>query len=291
MPDTDIQQRFLFEHSDVRGDFIRLGASYQAACGRYDYPAAVAQQLGQALVASTLLSATIKYSGSLVLQIQSSGPINMLVAQCNHKRHIRGLARWQAEVPQGGLAQLYGQGRMVITIDNERNDERYQGIVGLDGTSLATAIESYFKQSEQLETRLWLAADAERAAGLLLQRLPGNQSSDSDLWRRVEMLTATVTEREMLALPTDELLHRLFHEEDIRLFEPEPVSFRCSCSREKIATMLKGLGREEAETILQEQGAIEVGCDFCNHHYQFDKIDVEEIFASPLQPPVSETRH
>ena len=291
MSDADTQQRFLFEHSDVRGDFIRLGASYQAVRERYSYPEAVARQLGQALVASTLLSATIKYSGSLVMQIQSNGPINMLVAQCNHKRHIRGLARWQRDIPAGDLAQIYGQGRMVITIDNERNDERYQGIVGLDGKVLADAIEGYFKQSEQLETRLWLAADEHQAVGMLLQRLPDSRSNDSDLWHRVEMLGATVTEKELLGLPAQELLHRLFHEEDVRLFEPEPISFRCSCSREKISTMLKGLGNKEAQLILKEQGVIEVGCDFCNQHYTFDNVDVEEIFSTELHTPTSETRH
>ncbi len=292
MPDTDIQQRFLFENGHVRGDFVRLEASYHAVRERYNYPEEVGQQLGQALVASTLLSATIKYSGALVMQIQSNGPINMLVAQCNHKRHIRGLARWQRAVPQDAdLTQTYGQGRMVITIDNDHNDERYQGIVSLDGCALADAIESYFRQSEQLETRLWLAADEHQAVGMLLQRLPDTQSKDDDLWHRIETLGATLTEQELLHLSTQEILHRLFHEENIRLFDPEPVSFRCSCSREKIITVLRGLGSEEAHAILATRGTIEVGCDFCNHHYSFDKIDAEAIFATQTQTPTPSTRH
>ncbi len=288
MKDADTLQRFLFENSNIRGTFIHLQASYLAARDRFEYPDAVAQQLGQTLAASTLLGSTIKFNGALIVQIQSDGPINMLVAQCDDQRHIRGLARWQREIEGNSLQDIYGHGRITITINNDKNDERYQGVVGLEGATLSAAIERYFSQSEQLKTRLWLYADQQQAVGLLLQQLPG-EAADKDFWHHIEILGDTITRGELLQLSTQEILHRLFYEEDIRLFEPEPVSFRCSCSREKIVTMLRGLGLEESRSIIEEQGKIEVGCEFCNQQYTFDRIDTEEIFASHVTPPTPET--
>lgn len=290
MRDGDTLQRFLFEHSNVRGVFIHLNASYAAVSERYDYPLIVRKQLGEALAASALLGATIKFGGSLIMQLQTSGPIQMLVAQCNNERHIRGLARWQDDGLSAGTANPFGTGRMVITIDSATSEERYQGIVGIEGGHLNQAIETYFAQSEQLQTRLWLAADEQQAVGMLLQHLPG-VDPDPDLWERIEALGATLTPGEMLSLPTREILRRLFHEEDVRLFDSEPVSFRCSCSREKIVTMLRALGSDEAHDILKEQGKISVDCDFCNQHYEFDSVDVEEMFASTTPPPGSSSTH
>ncbi len=284
MKDADTLQRFLFENNNIRGTFIHLQASYQAARDRYQYPETVAQQLGQALAASTLLGSTIKFSGSLILQIQSDGPLNMLVAQCDEERHIRGLARWQSEVDGDSLGDIYGQGRVTITINNDNNNERYQGIVGLEGATMSAAIERYFSQSEQLNTRLWLSADHQQAVGLLLQQLPG-ETTDEGYWQHIETLGETITREELLQLSSKEILHRLFHEEDIRLFEPEPVSFRCGCSREKIVTMLRGLGLTESRSIIEERGVIEIGCEFCNQMYHFDSVDTETIFASHITPP------
>ncbi len=290
MHDGDTLQRFLFEDSHVRGLFVHLNASYTAVSDRYNYPAIVQQQLGEALAASTLLGATIKFGGSLIMQLQSSGPIQLLVAQCNNERHIRGLARWQDEELSADMANPFGQGRLVITLDSSASDERYQGIVGIEGGRLNQAIETYFTQSEQLQTRLWLAADGQQAVGMLLQHMPGSEP-DPDLWDRIEALGATLTPNEMLTLPTQTILHRLFHEEDLRLFDAEPVSFRCSCSRDKIATVLRTLGSTEAQEILNEQGKISVDCDFCNQHYHFDSIDVEQIFATSAPPPGSDSSH
>jgi len=289
MKDADTLQRFLFESSNVRGTFIHLQSSYLAALSRYEYPDTVAQQLGQALVANTLLGSTIKFEGSLIIQVQSDGPLHMLVTQCDGQRHIRGLARWQREIDGSTLAEIYGQGRITITINNDRHDERYQGIVGLEGATLSDAIESYFKQSEQLKTRLWLHADHQQAVGLLLQQLPG-EAADQEFWHHIETLGQTITRGELLQLGSKEILHRLFHGEDIRLFDPEPVSFRCSCSREKIVTMLRGIGYDESRAIIEEQGMIEVGCEFCNQQYTFDRIDTEEIFASHITPAIPDTR-
>lgn len=290
MSDADTLQRFIFENSNVRGDFVHLRASYQAIRERASYPDLIAEQLGQALAASALLSATIKFGGSLIMQIQSAGPLNLLVAQCSHDRHVRGIAHWNGEVREGPLAAIYGDGRLIITVDTAHNDERYQGIVELNGDTLAAALETYFAQSAQLDTRLWLVADQQQAVGMLLQRLPG-PSTDDDLWPRVEALGATLTVEEMLQLPTREILRRLFHEEDVRLFDAEPVSFRCSCSRDKIVNMLRALGPDEANAILAEQGKISVTCEFCNAEHQFDAVDVKEVFASEVPPPESSSRH
>ena len=285
---SDTLQRFLFEDHQVRGEFVRLGASYEAAQGKIEYPEAVAIQLGQALAASVLLGATIKFEGAMIVQVQSAGPVKMLVAQCTDQRHIRGLARWEGDVPQGSLKETFGEGSVAITINANKQQDRYQGVVSLDGEKLADAFENYFKQSEQLATRLYLFADQSQVVGLLLQRLP-EESTEDDLWNRVNILAETLTSDEMLTLSNEEILYRLFHEEDIRLFDEEPVSFRCTCSREKIEQMIFSLGQDEAQSILEEQGAISVGCEFCNHQYSFDQVDVGQIFSEEVVAPAPDS--
>jgi len=269
--------RFLFEDIGVRGEMVSLDASWQAALSMHDYPEVVAEQLGQALSASLLLSATLKFKGSLILQVQGDGPIKMMVAQSTDQQTVRGLAHWDDPVEPGDLQALFGGGRLVLTIKPD-NGQSYQGIVALEGDSLAAAIQSYFSQSEQLNTRLWFAVDGQRAVGLMMQELPAKHGEKVD-WERVELLAETITDRELLELPATEVIYRLFHEETVRLYDPEPVSFRCGCSREKLESSLITLGRNELLVILQEEGAIEVDCDFCNRHYHFDAIDVERLFV------------
>lgn len=287
MNTQDQLYRFVFESLDIRGEIVQMDASWKAVLERYAYPAAVAEQLGQAMAAVILLSATIKYDGSLILQSQGNGPLRTLVAQATRQRTVRGLARWEGELPEGNLATLYGVGQMMLTVVN-RNGERYQGIVGLEGENLAEALEGYFNNSEQLATRFWLVADGERAAGLFLQQLPSELDRQAE-WQRIGMLAETVTRDELLNLPVQTLLHRLFHEEQVRLFEPEPVAFRCSCSRERIADSLRAMGRVELLSILEEQGAIKVDCDFCNKHYRFDAIDTEQLFIDGVPIDTSDT--
>ncbi|QBQ55106.1 Hsp33 family molecular chaperone HslO [Nitrosococcus wardiae] len=289
MIDRDNLHRFLFEEIGIRGELVQLDASWQAVLTCHDYPSAVQFQLGQALAATVLLSATIKFKGSLILQAQSEGPLQTLVAQATHHRTVRGLARWNGEVPRGSLSEMYGPGRLVLTIQTEGTDP-YQGIVSLEGTNLAEALQTYFSYSEQLQTRLWLVADEQRAVGLFLQELPSQPGHETD-WERITLLANTVTAREMLSLPSTELLYRLFNGEQLRLFEPEPISFRCGCSRERIENTLVALGREEMEAILEEEGTVEVDCEFCNRHYSFDRVDVEQLFAEQVKTPVSSTRH
>lgn len=285
MNTPDRLYRFVFDELDIRGEFVQLDASWKAVQERYRYPAAVAEQLGQALAAVLLLSATIKYDGSLILQSQSSGPLRTLVAQATRQLTVRGLARWEGELPSGDLAAVYGSGQMMLSVLN-RGGDRYQGIVGLEGDNLAAALERYFSQSEQLASRFWLVADGERAAGLFLQQLPAERERQEEAWRRICLLAETVTREELLKLPAQTLLHRLFHEESLRLFDPQPVAFRCGCSRTRIADSLRALGRAELSSILEEQGAIEVDCDFCNRHYRFDAVDMEQLFLGgvPVEP-------
>lgn len=279
--EADTLQKFIFDNSNVRGDLLHLRASYQVARERYDYPDTIAAQLGQALAATTLLGSTIKFKGSLIMQIQAAGPINLLVAQVSHDRHIRGLARWtDTPTADASLAETYGQGQITITVAADRFEERYQGITALSGDTLADAIEAYFEQSEQIKTHMWLVADQQQVVGMLLQKLPG-EDPDPDLWQRVEMLGSTITAEEMLSLSSAEILQRLFHEEDVRLFDPEPVSFRCSCSRDKVGSMIRGLGLDEARDIIEQEGKVEVGCEFCNRQHVFDAVDVEALFATP----------
>jgi molecular chaperone Hsp33 len=279
----DQMHRFLFEGLGVRGELVRLGASWRAVRDNQDYPEQVAAQLGQGLVAVMLLSGTIKFKGSLILQVQSSGPLKVLVAQATDQRTLRGLARWQGEVPDGGLPAVFGEGRLVITAQAP-NGERYQGIVGLEGQGLADALGSYFQQSEQLATRLWLACDGEQATGLFLQRLPGEESEDEDGWERVAALAETVSDEELLQLPAEELLHRLFHEEQVRLFEPEPVSYRCGCSRARIEEALRAMGEAEVTELVKSEGEVRADCEFCGKDYRFDAVDVAALFSGAMPP-------
>lgn len=289
--DKDVLNRFLFEHTRVRGELVHLEGAWKAVLERQDYPQPVRDLLGQAMAAAALLSATIKFDGSLTLQLSGDGPVSMLVVQAKADRTLRGMAHWQDPVPAGPLTALAGNARLGLTIDPGEGMDRYQGIIGLEGeATLADALEGYFRRSEQLATRLWLAADGERAAGMLLQALPGHDE-DPDAWDRTTQLGGTLTDDELLQLGHREILHRLFHEEDVRLFESEPVSFRCGCSRERIENVLRGLGYDEVQSILEDEGVVAVDCEFCRQHYEFDSVDAEQLFAASDQPEVPTTRH
>ncbi|QKT02869.1 Hsp33 family molecular chaperone HslO [Ectothiorhodospiraceae bacterium 2226] len=290
---NDSLQRFLFEQAAIRGEVVHLDATWQEVLRRQDYPTVVRDLLGELTAAAALLSSTLKYEGSLTLQIEGKGPLYMMVVECTSERTIRALARWAGEVPAGSLRQATGEGRLAITIEPRHSPERYQGIVSLEGDTLAEALQEYLMRSEQLDTRLWLTATPQGAAGMLLQRLPRDHSGeDPDIWNRAQMLAETVKREELLELHPLQLVRRLFHEEDVRLFEPEPMSFRCSCSRERVSAMLRGLGHEEVQSIIEEQSKVEVTCEFCGATYRFDPVDAEQLFAADASaPPVPPTRH
>jgi molecular chaperone Hsp33 len=288
---SDTLHRFLFEHAAIRGEHVHLDASWRAVLERHPYPPAVRNLLGELMAAAALLSATLKFTGSIILQIQGEGPVRLLVVEATSERTLRGMAQWD-ELPESHApADLIGSGRFVITIDPRESGQRYQGIVAIEGESVAAVLENYLQRSEQLESRLRLAADGEHAAGLLLQRLPGKHDEDEDAWNHVTRLGATLTNLELLSLSGRDVLHRLFHEEDLRLFDPEPVRFSCTCSRERVVAMLRMLGYSEVQSILREQGNVDVHCEFCNKQYKYDSVDAEQLFAAESGAPASSTRH
>ena len=287
----DSLQRFIFEHAPIRGEIVHLDATWQAVLERRQYPPRVREVLGELMAAAALLTSTLKFDGRLIMQIQGKGPVSLLVVECTSDRTMRAIAQWQGEIPDAPLAALVGDGRLAVTIDPLKGKERYQAIVALEGLTVAEAFENYFARSEQLATRLWLASDPQQAAGMLLQRLPEAEPSDDDAWMRAVHLGSTITRDELLALPVREIVHRLYHEEDIRLFSRMPVSFRCSCSRERVEAVLHMLGRDEIHSILEEQGSVSVDCEFCGNRYEFDRIDAEQLFAALHSIPATSTRH
>lgn len=279
MASRDQFQRFIFEHSQVRGAWVQLNDSYQVVTGQAPYPDSVRRLLGESLVASVLMSNTLKFEGTLSLQAQGEGPLRTLLAECSHDRFIRGLARFDEHaVTEDSLNDLLGQGRMAITITPDKG-QRYQGVVPREHDSLAGCLEDYFARSEQIPTSLFLFADDTRSAGLMLQRLPGQTQKDDDLWERVNHLARTVEAEELLTLDSETILHRLFHEETVRVFDPEAVAFRCSCSRERTLNALESIGQDECYSILDDQGTIEMDCQFCHAHYRFDRNDIDHLFT------------
>lgn len=283
MTEQDTLRRFIFDNLGIRGEWVRLESSWQQAKQHQHLNATAQELLGQALVASLLLSATIKFKGSLIFQAQGNGPCRTLVAQATDSHQIRGLIRCSEELHPGNLNATFGEGYLVITIKSELA-EPYQGIAPLSGDNLAAAVQTYFNQSEQLPTRLWLFANQTQAAGLFLQQLPqaDNHDASADDWQKITLLADTVTAAEMFSLAPEELLHRLFHQEQLRLFEAEAINFGCSCSNPTIEQTLYTLGREELESILAQQDTIEVNCEFCNRHYLFDRVDIERILMTGI---------
>mgnify|MGYP001066254519 CR=1 FL=1 len=282
MSDSDALHRFLFEGTQVRGELVHLDASWRAVLTRHPYPETVRGPLGEALAATVLLTGTLKFDGALILQIQGEGPLRTLVAQATHGRTIRGLARWEGQVPAGTIEAVFGPGRLVLTLEPERG-ERYQGIVPLFGANLAEALETYFRTSEQLGTRLWLAAGPERAAGLLLQRLPESHGAEED-WTRVVTLADTLTPEELTGLPTETLLHRLFHEENLRLFEGEPVAFRCTCSHQRAVETIASLGADDVQHLVDTLGSTAVTCHFCGTRHEMSLLDLFGILERLGRP-------
>jgi molecular chaperone Hsp33 len=288
---TDSLQRFIFDAAPVRGEIVHLDSTWRAVLERHDYPAPLRAVLGELMAAAALLSGTLKFDGSLILQIQGSGAVKLIVVECTSDQTMRATAKWDSELLEGTFRELVGSGRFVITIAPSDGKQSYQGIVELTGESVSQVLEHYMSTSEQLETRLWLTVGSEQAAGMLLQRVPGPTSDDPDAWDRAVTLSDTVTEGELLSLPAPQIIRRLFHEEDVRLFESRVVSFRCSCSRERVIDMLRMLGHQEVRSIIAERGEVEVKCEFCNKHYGFDPVDAEQLFAADIITSAASTRH
>lgn len=284
--DRDSLHRFLFEQMPIRGEIVHLDAAWRAAFSQRDYPDTLRTLLGEAMAAAVLLSSTLKFEGSLTLQLQGDGPLSLLVVQCTSSLNLRGLARtsedFEGDIDGMSLQELAGsEGRLVITLEQEGKRERYQGIVPLEGETLAECFEEYFQRSEQLPTRMFLTANGHCAAGMLLQAMPGHENADAE-WQHVTKLGETIEDQELRELDAPTILHRLYHEDDLRLFESTPVAFRCSCSRDRIAKMLQSLGETEVESIVEEQGNVSVDCEFCGRHYEFDAVDAKALFAGAI---------
>ena len=277
----DSLHRFLFEECPVRGKLVHLDQTWRAILERNDYPQPVRRILGETMAATVLLASTVKFEGRITVQIQGDGPLTLVVIQCSNKLVLRGLARWQDELDDASFQQVMSNGKMIISIENDADNQRYRGVIPISGATVAESLREYFDRSEQLPTRLWLASGDDSVAGLLLQRMPGNSAvSDEDFWDRVCLLASTIKAGELLKLPERELLNRLFNEEDLRLFDRLPVSFRCSCNRERVEDMLRSLGADEIRGMVKEHGGVSVHCEFCNKGYEFDRIDSAGLFLS-----------
>lgn len=322
---VDTLQKFMVENAPVRGELVEISSTWRQVQARTDYPAPVKTLLGEMLSAAALLSANLKFNGMIVMQIHGDGPVRLLVVECDSELRLRATAKMVegATIPEQAslqqLVNLNGAGRFAITLDPKDKmpgQQAYQGIVPLDGDSVATVIENYMHRSEQLDTKLWLAADANVARGLLLQKLPteggkhGDEEpaggaagisagqaaeNDQEAWNRLSMLGGTLRTEELLSTDIATLMQRLFWEETIRVFSPQHPQFYCSCTREKVGNMLKMLGRAEIDEALEELGHLAVDCDFCGEHYDFDKVDCAQLFASDAPAevilPAPDSRH
>ena len=283
----------MFENSLVRGELIEISDAWQQVQSRRTYPAVVSAILGEMMAAASLLSANLKFDGTIIMQIHGDGPVQLLVAECDAALRLRATAklREDAEISeQAGLQELVnanGEGRFAITLDptdKKPGQQAYQGIVALEGESVATVIENYMMRSEQLDTRLWLAADDKVARGLLLQKLPDDGGkitplADADVWNRTVTLASTLNQQELLGTDIMTLLQRLYWEETVRVFDPRHPTFHCGCSREKVGNMLKMLGREEIDSALADLGKLDINCDFCGQDYLFDPVDCKQLFS------------
>lgn len=300
MSDSDRLRRFLFEDAPLRGHWVRLSASWLEAREHQSLPPPAMTLLGEALAAATLLSASLKFTGTLTLQLGGSkGAVAMLVAQATDTRTMRGMVHLASDAPfaDASFAALTEGGRLVVSVEQGGGGPPWQGIVPLDGASLAQCLENYFATSEQLPTVIVLAADEFNAAGLLVQKLPAPQAQGEsagagtqDVWEEVMALMATVGAAELLAAEPEQLLANLFGAHDVRLLDGDPVRFACRCDRERVAAMLRGLGREEIDAIVAEQGEVTVTCEFCRKPYRFDAVDAAGLFlpgAAPGNPSLN----
>ena len=280
-PDADSLTRFLLQEAGVRGVRVHLDATWQQIRARAEYPLAISELLGEAAAASALFTAHAKIEGRLSIQLRGEGPLRTLFAECTAAGTLRGIAQVDEGVALPRDLRLLGSNAVLaITIENPgaagREPTRYQGMVALESDSLAEALEGYFRQSEQLPTRLLLAVDEHRAAGLMLQKLPGD-GGDEDGWARALALVETLSQQELLEWPTETLLLKLFHQDDARVLDVRPLRFACSCSRDRVVSMLHALGKDEAEAAAAD-GVAEIRCEFCGQQYLFDADEIAGIF-------------
>ena len=279
-------QRFLLDELDIRGAVVRLDSVWQQLLTRRNYPAPVIELLGQMSATTLLLADNLKQPGRLTIQLRGDGPVPLLVIDCNESLNLRCMAQHSEEIRPASLIELLGRGQLLLSLDQPSMRQPYQSFVPLVGDSIAEIFEHYLKQSEQLATRLFLAASPSATSGLFLQKMPSTDQRDADGWTRIEALAGTVRSEELLDLPSEELLKRLFHEETVRLFDKKAVTGNCPEDREKVGNMLLSLGREEIYAALRERGEIVIRDDLGNREYRFDKAAIDELFSNtPDTPP------
>jgi molecular chaperone Hsp33 len=288
-PFADTLSRFLFERAAVHGALVSVDDACRAILGQHPYPPALRGALAELVAASALLASTLKFKGTLAVQMQGSGPVRLLVVECDAKLNLRATAQWRdgaerlpADAPLSVLAGDPGRSRLAITLDPKDGGPVSQGIVALEASSIAALIDHYLATSEQIDSRMLLAADGARVRGLLIQRLPSAGPDDDIAWRRaVDGLAQLEPAALLQADAAEELLAARFPDDDLRVFAPRAVRFRCNCSHERVANALRMLGRNEIESILAEQGMVGVTCEFCNRGYQFVAADARALFAPP----------
>lgn len=285
--ENNVLNRYLFENLSVRGELVQLDKAYQSIISSKQYPLPVQTLLGELLVATTLLTATLKFEGSITLQLQGDGPVSLAVINGDHDQKVRGVARFEGEIADDAtLHQMLGKGHLVITITPNKG-ERYQGVVGLEGDTIAEVLENYFERSEQLKTRLWIRTGEHEgqlnAAGMLLQVVPDGTGKPED-FEHLEQLTNTVKDEELFSLEANDLLYRLYNQETVQLFDPQPVEFFCGCSRERSGAAIVTIDRAEVNDILATEGVVSLHCDYCGTSYDFDAAQIEELFANATKP-------
>ena len=279
-------QRFLLDELDIRGAVVRLGSVWQQLLTRRSYPAPVIELLGQMSATTLLLADNLKQPGRLTIQLRGDGPVPLLVIDCNEALNIRCMAQHSEEIRPASLIELLGRGQLLLSLDLPSMRQPYQSFVPLVGDSIAEIFENYLKQSEQLAARLFLAASPSGTSGLFLQKMPSTDQRNADGWTRIEALASTVRPEELLDLPGEEVLTRLFHEETVRLFDKKAVTGHSPEVREKVGNMLLSLGREEVYAALRERGEIVIRDDLGNREYRFDKAAIDELFSNtPDTPP------
>jgi molecular chaperone Hsp33 len=280
--------RYLFEELSVRGELVQLAQPFQQIITSKTYPAPVQTLLGELLVATSLLTATLKFEGSITMQLQGDGPVSLAVINGDHEQKMRGVARFEGDIADDAtLHQMMGKGHLVITI-KPNNGEQYQGVVGLEGDTISEVIEGYFERSEQLKTRIWIRTGEHNgeahAGGMLLQVMPDGTGSDQD-FEHLEQLTNTIKDEELFSLPAQDLLYRLYNQEKVQLFPSQEVEFHCGCSRERSAGAILTIERAEVEDILKTEGVVALHCDYCGSSYEFDAGQIADLFNNDGNQP------
>lgn len=281
---SDIRTRFIFDDMPIRGMYIRLEKVWHHIVNQKHYPVAICRALGELLAAGSLLSANLKNEGTLIVQVQGQGRLKMLVVEATSENTVRATARWDetAEIRDDeSLTALLGENSVFVLTHQPKDADPWQGVVPLEGDSIAQMLVNYMKRSEQLDTYITLAADDQAAGALLLQRLPEEELDDA-AWEHVTTLAQTLTPQELTGLDDHHALYRLYHETPPRVFEPETIEFACTCSRGKVSDMLLMLGGQEVGGVVAEQGSIQIDCDFCHSKYVFDETDVNALFGADV---------